>query len=269
MSIVVACQCGKRFKAGDQYAGKRTRCPGCGQVLTIPAIASAAPVARSAPPRPKPPPAPTAATVDSTDDLLSLAEPEQAEVFQPAARSESSRRSAAVSTLASAAGVPPVSNRNRATGSSAVPRITLSPFVIIMIALTILVPSALYWAKEGPMKANADWAKIKDIAEANIDGQISRAMDYQIRHMGFDMGDLKYRPHATSVVFDEPILMFRIPETIAIQGMTTEGMFHGVFHPRTWRFEVTAPILKSDHQVNGCASETDQSLEVDGAAVKD
>jgi hypothetical protein len=264
MSIVVACQCGKRFKAGDQYAGKRTRCPGCGQALTIPAAASVA----VAPLRPKPPAVPTPVPVDSSDDLLSLADQAETEVFQPAARTEASRPSVKSSKTA-AAGVPPTSKRDRTAGSSVVPSITVSPFVIIMIALTILIPSAIYWAKEGPMKANADWAKIKDIAESNIDGQITRAMNYQIQHMGFDMTDLKYRPHATSVVFDEPILMFRVPESIDIQGMTTEGMFHGVFHPRTWRFEVTAPILKSDHQVNGCASETDQSLEVDGAAVKD
>ena len=262
MSIVVACQCGKRFKAGDQYAGKRTKCPGCGQALTIPLAAPLPPV----PARPKPP---AAQPADSMDDLLSLAEPSQAEVFQPAARSEASRKSAASSKLSSAAAVVPQSKRNRPAGSSAVPSITLSPMVIIMIVLAILIPSALFWAKEGPMKANADWKKISDVAEDNIVGQITRAMDYQIKHMGFDMTDLKYQPRANSMFFDEPILMFRVPDSIDFQGNSTEGMFHGVFHPRTWRFEVTVPILKSDHQVNGSASETDQSLEVDGAAVKD
>ena len=36
MSIPVGCQCGKRFQAKDEIAGKRVKCPGCGNVLTIP-----------------------------------------------------------------------------------------------------------------------------------------------------------------------------------------------------------------------------------------
>jgi hypothetical protein len=248
MSIMVACQCGKRFKAADQHAGKKARCPGCGQALTIPA-----------PPRP----------VEEADDILSLAEPAQAEVFQPAARTEAPKRPAKTSGIAAAAGIASSRRRDDSAGSSAVPHITFSPMVIIFVVLAILIPSAIYYAKEGPMKANADWKKISDIAEDNIDGQITRAMDYEFQHMGFDMTDIKYRPQAKSMFFDEPIFMFRVPESINFQGNSTEGMFHGVFHPHTWRFEVTVPILKSDHKVTGSASETDQTLEVDGAAVKD
>ncbi len=36
MPIPVGCQCGKRFQAKDELAGKRVKCPGCGNVLTIP-----------------------------------------------------------------------------------------------------------------------------------------------------------------------------------------------------------------------------------------
>jgi hypothetical protein len=36
MPIVVACACGKQFKARDEDAGKRGRCPGCGQPVAIP-----------------------------------------------------------------------------------------------------------------------------------------------------------------------------------------------------------------------------------------
>src|SRR3954466_9963493 len=106
MPIVVACNCGKRFKAGDQFAGKRTRCPGCGQTLPIPggapATATAAPkaaaapvrrpvaaaaaaAARTAPVRTAPPPPPPPR--EEVDDFATLGEPE--EVFQPAARSDS------------------------------------------------------------------------------------------------------------------------------------------------------------------------------------
>ena len=36
MPISVSCKCGKRFKARDEYAGRHTKCPSCGEPLTIP-----------------------------------------------------------------------------------------------------------------------------------------------------------------------------------------------------------------------------------------
>jgi hypothetical protein len=39
MPITFTCDCGRTLKAEDQYAGKRTRCPGCSTVQTIPRMA--------------------------------------------------------------------------------------------------------------------------------------------------------------------------------------------------------------------------------------
>ena len=36
MSISVTCQCGVRFRAKDELAGRQAKCPKCGQPLTIP-----------------------------------------------------------------------------------------------------------------------------------------------------------------------------------------------------------------------------------------
>jgi hypothetical protein len=36
MPIAVSCRCGKRFAAPDTYAGKRVKCPGCGEGVSIP-----------------------------------------------------------------------------------------------------------------------------------------------------------------------------------------------------------------------------------------
>src|SRR5258708_17594739 len=41
MTIAVACECGKRLSAKDELAGKRVKCPACGQGLLIPAPDSA------------------------------------------------------------------------------------------------------------------------------------------------------------------------------------------------------------------------------------
>ena len=61
MSIAFSCACGRSLRAGPQLAGKKTKCPGCGAVLTIPAAGEEA--APAAAPAPKPKPAPAAAQV--------------------------------------------------------------------------------------------------------------------------------------------------------------------------------------------------------------
>ena len=40
MPIIVSCACGQRSMAPDTLAGKRTNCPKCGAMLTIPAVAA-------------------------------------------------------------------------------------------------------------------------------------------------------------------------------------------------------------------------------------
>jgi hypothetical protein len=37
MSMIFSCPCGKQLRAEEEHAGRRTRCPGCGQELIIPA----------------------------------------------------------------------------------------------------------------------------------------------------------------------------------------------------------------------------------------
>lgn len=43
MPIKVKCACGKVLNAPDKLAGKKAKCPGCQQVITIPASSAAAP----------------------------------------------------------------------------------------------------------------------------------------------------------------------------------------------------------------------------------
>jgi hypothetical protein len=88
MPIPVACQCGAKFAAKDELAGKAVKCPKCGQPLKIPAAggapASEAPSAaakkpagaasptKTATPKPqtpKPTPAPVSAVADIFDEI--------------------------------------------------------------------------------------------------------------------------------------------------------------------------------------------------------
>src|ERR1700731_4532437 len=45
MPITVNCACGKKYPVKDEFAGHRVKCPGCGQVLTIPGVQKNAPAA--------------------------------------------------------------------------------------------------------------------------------------------------------------------------------------------------------------------------------
>ncbi|MGO9468879.1 MAG: PrsW family glutamic-type intramembrane protease [Isosphaeraceae bacterium] len=38
MAITFDCGCGKSLRAKDEFAGKKTKCPGCGSILTIPTL---------------------------------------------------------------------------------------------------------------------------------------------------------------------------------------------------------------------------------------
>lgn len=48
MAIEFACGCGKRLKAAEQHAGKRAKCNGCGQIVSIPGAKSVVPAPAAA-----------------------------------------------------------------------------------------------------------------------------------------------------------------------------------------------------------------------------
>lgn len=64
MPIPIICDCGKQLRAPDEFAGKRVKCPACGEPVAVPARAAAPQkVAAGSRPvaRPTPPPAPAPA----------------------------------------------------------------------------------------------------------------------------------------------------------------------------------------------------------------
>jgi hypothetical protein len=68
--IALKCpHCAKGIRAPDEQAGKRVRCPGCKEVLTVPAATTAvqsAPIAV----KPKPPPLPKRAAIDDEEPVV-------------------------------------------------------------------------------------------------------------------------------------------------------------------------------------------------------
>jgi hypothetical protein len=71
MPIVFTCTCGKKFRVGDEHAGKKTKCRQCGKTLVVPLSTDAPtpttpPVRRGAPP----PRANVAPSVQKTDQMV-------------------------------------------------------------------------------------------------------------------------------------------------------------------------------------------------------
>jgi len=118
------------------------------------------------------------------------------------------------------------------------------------------------------MKAMEDWRVISNKAVDNITGQMTHAIEYHFKQMGFDITDIKYPHKAISTFFDEKVMLLRLPDSVPFQGTTNVGLpFHGIFHPKTFRFEADLPIGDTTYKVTGSASDEDHSLEVDGTAI--
>src|SRR5438270_176083 len=59
MPVLISCQCGKQLRVPDEYAGRRVKCPVCGQPTSVPnGTAATAPPQTAAYQPPAPPPAP-------------------------------------------------------------------------------------------------------------------------------------------------------------------------------------------------------------------
>jgi len=48
MPVAATCKCGKSYQVKDEFAGKRVKCPTCGLMIDVPALAPASPAAASA-----------------------------------------------------------------------------------------------------------------------------------------------------------------------------------------------------------------------------
>lgn len=266
--ITVACACGKKFRTSDANAGKRTKCPGCGAVLLIPKPTAAAAA-----------PAEVEADPDSLDSLAALAG--GAEVFQPAAAgaapkgSSSTRRAQrgeASQVVAPGAAAPSKRGGGRERAGGAItPNISVSPALVALIVCALVIPAVIYWAEHGPMEANRQWKQISGVASENIMGQVQRAIKHDYRDVLEDAdgggGMMMAHPKTGEAYFDEPAIMFRVPDTIRVHINSSEGMFNGDFHPKTWQFELSGKIAGQNHTLTGSASNEDQTLYMDGKRI--
>ena len=247
MSIQVSCECGKTFQVGDQFAGKRGKCKACGRVVTVPAAAD--------------------------HDLAALLpvgnEPEEPQIAPslPEPKKAKAPKSSAFD------GIPPLrgSGRQQNRGNAGGGGIHISPGLAAIVAVAIIIPTTIYIVKQGPVKANAQWAQIRPDAENNIISQLTRALhhEYRLGSLNGMNADVMLHTKATTVTFDEPPIMFALPESMTIHGYTTDGQFKGEFHPNTLTFDADLEVFGAVHKVSGSTANADQSLQMDGQPVND
>lgn len=89
MSLIVSCSnCEKKYKVGDDKAGKKIKCAGCGTIISIPGAAAPEPQVEEEDPWDAGP-----SHSDEAEDDFELPPPRRSAPRRPAARSRSSRSS--------------------------------------------------------------------------------------------------------------------------------------------------------------------------------
>lgn len=124
--------------------------------------------------------------------------------------------------------------------------ISLSPKVIIFIALLIIIPVLIFLAKIGPVDAMAQLKDLEgDMANWHHD-VVTRTWAKVYKDW---MDDPKFRPKVNSFAPDMPIMPMTMPAEIHYQGRTTEGVFKGTYYTRDRRFESEIGVFHDTKRV--------------------
>ena len=136
MSITFACECGKILRAGDELAGKKTRCPNCQAVLPIP---EAEEIAAALDPEPDPGPEPS--------EMYMLAEetpppPGPTMTFRPRPQVEESRDRTPTKPAAKASAGSNSKSRDDGASSLLEYSYLLLAFALIPLLISLTSPDA-------------------------------------------------------------------------------------------------------------------------------
>lgn len=132
--------------------------------------------------------------------------------------------------------------------------------MIMFLSLLILVPTAIFLFKAGPVKAMAQWQELEPKLNGYTSDAVKRVLEKETE--GVTFGELVRPPKVTNVMLDGPIMMWSLPADIRVQGKTTEGHFNGVYHtgPRSFELEVGVHYDRTTRHLK--AHVTDPSGEV-------
>lgn len=272
MPISVNCACGKSFKAKDEFLGKKTKCPGCGTVLTIGAAAPA--MAASA----------GSASADEfksdgydfNDEPVRTPPPVQrtmrvAPSVQPApARTARSSAAAAPSPTQPGPRLPV----RRAVKREEGPRIHVSRGLIITVVAFVVLFIVAILIQMGPATAAQEWTKVEKDGYDDVRSVLGWALSNDAMHNSFvpadPMKSMLIDVQMTNFVWAQPgPVMWRMPDRVAFDVKTNMGdTLKGFYHTRTGEVEADVNGIfggsrKITGRINGGAIEA----EIDGKKV--
>lgn len=141
-------------------------------------------------------------------------------------------------------------SRSRAAQPAKEPsRFAISPKMAIYLSLFILVPLLLFLGKIGPLKAMAQWKELAPQVKDDCTDFVNRFLYDFKRNKGFSLSRAQDVPELTRLVVDEPVMMFRVPSSVGVQGKSTEGVFRGTYYTKDRRFEGTIEVEDAERPV--------------------
>ena len=126
------------------------------------------------------------------------------------------------------------------------PRFALSPKAVIFIGFLVGIPTLIFLAKIGPVRAMDQWGELKPQMMGWTEDVVRKICLEQYKGVIFD--EYTRPPSVQTVNPDEPLMMITLPKEIFVQGRSTEGHYKGTFFTREKRFELEIGV-DSDSRV--------------------
>ncbi len=298
MAISATCDCGKTVRAPDHAAGKKARCPACGNVLRIPMPhgSNATPAPRTSQSAAHSTPAtraPTAAAPENPfgdDDFAgpAMEAPPLAPVaaaapaYSPRAAQASSANSAARPTARAPAQqgaqyktVGGVTVKARVTEAADAKRdgggiatlissIILSKLFLAVFAIAVVGGIGLY-VKMGPMKANEQFKVAAEECQFEVTDLLKFVLrvDLAQNHM-YDPTNPRSEPKVIDVTILNSDVVATLPDFLAFVAKTSAGPVRGRYFIKTHEIDGEVPLLMGPGKMTGRIKGGNPEAEIGG-----
>ena len=148
-------------------------------------------------------------------------------------------------------------------------KFSISPMYIALIAFMILVPTVVFLAKIGPLKAQKQWRELEGQADSDVQSVIALALQAHLQKEGlYNPRDSRHPPGVQAVTFEPSILMVKLPTSIPFTGRCSKGFFKGTYNPHTRELSADVPGEDRSLDVTGRVNEKGVQAEIDGKPAK-
>ncbi len=146
-----------------------------------------------------------------------------------------------------------------------VPRVHVSPAVIIFAAVVVAIPTIFFVWRAGPGRVRGEWARLQPVASDDVTDVVTRAIQAHLSQRGFfDPGKQHRAPQALDVTFVFSPMPWSMPDAVGFAGTSTQGAFVGKYHPHTGEVEADVEVGGLSLPGAGVAKRGDVTLKVTG-----